>query len=96
MLNIYKSAQSEKDFIDIWLYSFKKWNVEQADKYLDKMNAAISLIADNPNIGINSDDIRNGYQKFKVNRHFIWYRINNDTIEIIRILGEEMDYKNYL
>ena len=96
MFNIIKYQSAETDLIDIWLYSFKKWNLEQADTYLDEINDAIKIIANNPNIGINSDHIRKEYQKFKINRHFIWYRINVNTIEVIRVLGEEMDYKNHL
>lgn len=96
MLNIEKQALAEKDLIDIWLYSFENWGVAQADKYHDHLTEAFSAIALNPSIGTNCDDVREGYRKYRSNRHFIFYKISNDTIHIIRVLGEEMNYDKHL
>ena len=42
------------------------------------------------------EHVRKGYQASKVKSHIIFYRILNDTIEVIRILHERMEIKNRL
>jgi len=96
MLNIHKQVLAEKDLIDIWLYSFENWGEAQADKYHDGLTEAFSTIAQNPSIGTNCDDVRQGYRKYGSHRHLIFYRVRDDTIHIIRVLGEEMDYNKHL
>ncbi len=92
MLKIHKQALAEQDIIDIWLYSFENWGRTQADKYLDELDSAFSLIAKNPSIGVACDSVREGYRKYHVNRHIVMYRFSKSTVHIIRVLGEEMDY----
>lgn len=92
MLNIHKQALAEKDLIDIWLYTFENWGETQADKYHNDLTEAFSTVALNPAIGTSCEDIRKGYRKYRINRHFIFYRVIDDTVHIIRVLGEEMDY----
>jgi toxin ParE1/3/4 len=42
------------------------------------------------------EHVRKGYRASKVKSHYIFYRVLNDTIEIIRILHERMDIENRL
>jgi len=90
---IHKQALAEQDIIDIWLYSFENWGRARADKYLDELDNAFSLIAKNPSIGVACYSVRKGYRKYHVNRHMVMYRFNKSTVHIIRVLGEEMDYE---
>jgi toxin ParE1/3/4 len=39
-----------------------------------------------PRFGIRRDDIRKGYYFYRVEKHYIFYRINDDRIEVVRIL----------
>ncbi len=93
VLKIHKQALAEQDIIDIWLYSFANWGRAQADKYHDQLDSAFSLIAENPSIGVVCDMVREGYRKYHVNRHLVMYRFSKTTLQIVRVLGEEMDYK---
>jgi toxin ParE1/3/4 len=45
VLKIHKQVLAEQDIIDIWLYSFENWGQAQADKYLDELDSAFSLIS---------------------------------------------------
>jgi toxin ParE1/3/4 len=93
VLKIHKQVLAEQDIIDIWIYSFENWGRAQADKYLDELDSAFSLIAKNPSIGVASDSVREDYRKYHVNRHIVMYRLSKSTVHIIRVLGEEMDYE---
>ena len=94
MLKIHKQTRAERDLIDIWLYSFQTWGEAQADKYHDELTNAFAAIAENPLIGISCEDVRQGYRKYHV--HLIFYRIAEDTLRIVRVLGEDMDYPQHV
>ena len=96
MLKIHKQHLAEQDLIQIWLYSFENWGLMQADNYLDKIGNTLELIANNPEIGVNINRIRNGYNKYQINQHIIFYRFNKTRLNIIRVLGNDMDYKQHL
>ena len=48
MPRILKQAQAEQDLVEIWLYTFNEWGEYQADKYLDDLEGAIRLLAEQP------------------------------------------------
>ena len=96
MLKTHKQALANQDLIDIWLYTFNNWGERQADKYHDELEKAFILLAENPKIGISCDKVRPGYLKFHSNKHLIMYRINGDTLHIIRVIGDDMDYESHL
>ena len=44
MVEIHRRAFAEEDLIDIWCYTFEKWDAAQADAYLDQLNEGIALL----------------------------------------------------
>ncbi len=40
-LKIAKNVAAENDLVDIWIYSFNKWGVVQADKYIDQLDEGL-------------------------------------------------------
>lgn len=96
ILKIYKQQKAEQDLIAIWLYTFENFGITQADKYLDQIGTALQHIAQNPEIGVNSDSIRLGYRKYHVKEHTIFYKIEKPMIQVIRVLGNDMDYLHHL
>lgn len=91
MKAIHKSALAKQDLIDIWLYTLESWGIAQADKYLDQINEALEAISHNPGLGISCDEIRKGYKKFHTNKHVVFYKYCNITINVIRVLSNKMD-----
>ena len=96
MLKIHKNQNAEDDLIDIWLYSLGEWGITQADDYLDDLNKAIKMLAANPEIGTACDYVREGYKKWPVKEHYIFYKVTLDTLSVIRVLGDSMDYQPIL
>ncbi len=95
-LKIHNHHQAEKDLINIWIYSCENWGANQANLYLDQINDAMTVIALNPQVGFNIDAVRAGYLKYPINKHIIFYKINHATINIIRVLGSDMDYNQHI
>ncbi len=92
------SNEAKNDIEEIWLYTFQKWSLKQADRYLNLIINQIEYISENPNSGIDFSDVRKGYFKSRIQSHFIFYKLNNvkKEVEIIRILHQKMDIENRL
>ena len=90
------SKRAISDLEEIWLYTVEKWSIEQADRYYNLIFDEITYICKNINAGKSMEHVRKGYRASKVKSHYIFYRVLNDTIEIIRILHERMDIENRL
>ena len=88
------SKKAVADLEGIWLYTVEKWFVNQADCYYNLIVDEINFICKNNNAGKSMEHIRKGYRASKVKSHLIFYRILNNTVEIIRILHERMDIEN--
>jgi toxin ParE1/3/4 len=85
-----------EDLDGIWLYTFKAWSREQADRYHDLIYKEIGFLSRKPGSGKDLGHIREGYKSSKVKSHFIFYKYTSLEIEIIRILHENMDIPNRL
>ena len=82
------------DLSKIWEYTFEVWSEKQADKYYDGLISNCEEIAENPDFGKNYEGISKQLLGIKSNRHIIFYStLNEDYIEITRILHERMDLK---
>lgn len=90
------SKQAVIDLEEIWLYTVDKWSVEQADRYYLLIIEEVNYICKNIHSGKSFEEVRPGYRASKVKSHLIFYRIVNNTVEIIRILHERMDIKTHL
>ena len=84
------------DLEEIWHYTVEKWSLDQADHYYNLIFDEIHFICKNTIAGKSMEHIRKGYRASKVKSHFIFYRIQNNTVEVIRILHERMDVENRL
>lgn len=96
--NLYKlSPLAEVDLEKIWLYTFKEWSLEQADKYIHSIMTAIKLLAIGKKCGTQTS-IRNGYLKYFVGSHVVYFvkHKSSESIDIIRILHKSMDTEKRL
>ena len=83
------------DLTQIWDYTFDKWSESQADKYYNMLLDNCEEIANNSDLGKKYSAVVENLLGFEVGRHIIFYRrIEEDEIEITRILHEQMDLKN--
>ena len=96
MRKIRLHVRAESDLVDIWLYSFREWGELQADEYIDALNAAVISLSSNAERGIRRDGAREGYRALFVNHHAIYYKLSSATVEIVRVLHEQMDPDRHL
>ena len=83
------------DLTRIWNYTFDKWSENQADKYYLMLLENCNEVACTPELGKNYSVVTENLLGFKAGRHIIFYRkIEENEVEITRILHEQMDLKN--
>jgi toxin ParE1/3/4 len=90
------SPRARADLNGIWDYTARKWGADQAERYLRRIAEAVDLIAETPTIGRNCDHIREGYRKYPVGSHVLFYRESDDSVDVVRILHQQMDFDRHL
>jgi toxin ParE1/3/4 len=83
------------DINDIWDYTADNWGVDQADHYTDDIRDTCHGLAEGEKHGRNVD-VRDGYLKYAVGKHFIFFRQLDIGIEVIRVLHQSMDTERHL
>jgi toxin ParE1/3/4 len=80
------TQRAEQDYREILAFTLNEWGVEQFTTYATLLDNAFERLVDMPRLGIRRDDIREGYYCYRVGQHYVFYRINGDRIEVVRIL----------
>lgn len=96
MPRIVKSPAAETDLENIWLYSFEKWGEERGDRYHDELFKGMNRLIDHPMSGQSREQVRQGYRSIQINRHVVYYRLDGEIIDIVRVLHERMIPQKHL
>jgi toxin ParE1/3/4 len=76
---------------EIWQYSLSNWGIDQADQYIRDLTSRFEWLAENPQAGKQRDDIKPGYYCFPQGSHLVFYRIIDDTLDILGVPHQTMD-----
>lgn len=91
------SEKALNDLEKIWLYTYKKWSKELADRYHNLIIDEIEFMVNNYKLSGKIDYVREGYRITKVKSYLIFAKKSlDDIIEIVRILHQNMDIENRL
>ena len=89
------SNAAKEDLIRIYPYGIKKFGMIQADKYFDSFFEYFDIIAQQPFSFESVNFIKKGYRRCVCGADTIYFKINNNTVEIMAIIGRQ-DLKNIL
>jgi len=81
--------EAKEDLIRIHKYGVERFGMAQADKYFDSFFKYFDIIAQQPYSFESVDYIRNGYRRCACGVDSIYYRISNDIVEIMAIVGRQ-------
>ena len=87
------SNAAKDDLIRIYHFGVKKFGVTQADKYFNTFFEYFEIIAERPFAFESVDYIKPGYRKCPCGSDTIYYRISENMVEIMAIVGMQ-DLKN--
>ena len=89
------SNEAKEDLIRIHHYGAIKFGITQADKYFDTLFEYFDIIAQRPLSFESVDYIKKGYRRCVCGVDSIYYRIENEIVEIMAIIGRQ-DLNNIL
>ena len=89
MANYKLSNVAKEDLIRIHHYGVKKFGEAQADKYFDSFFEYFEIIAKHPFSFESVDFIKTGYRRCVCGTDSIYYKINNDSVDIMTIIGRQ-------
>ncbi len=89
------SNEAKEDLIRIHQYGTKRFGMDQADKYFESFFEYFDIIAERPYSFESVEFIKKGYRRCVCGSDSIFYRINDDLVEIMAIVGRQ-DLNNIL
>jgi toxin ParE1/3/4 len=89
------SNEAKEDLIRIHHYGVRKFGMTQADKYFNTFFEYFEIIAQQPLSFESVDYLKKGYRRCVCGSDSIYYKINDDIVEIMAIVGMQ-DLKNIL
>jgi toxin ParE1/3/4 len=81
------SANAKEDLKRIYIFEFEHFGEQQADVHYDAFFDAFERIASNPNAYPSVDNIRAGYRRCPCGSDSIYFRIRNNIVEVMAIIG---------
>jgi toxin ParE1/3/4 len=91
MLKLRYLTAARKDLSDIGRWSQERFGTAQANAYLDKIDQALRLIAENPGLARDASETRTGLLKTFAGSHIAYFRMDERSITVQRILHGSMD-----
>jgi len=89
MDNYKLSNEAKEDLIRIHKYGVVKFGMRQADKYFNKFFEYFEAISQNPFSFESVDYIRSGYRRCPCGVDTIYFRLNENEVEIMAIVGKQ-------
>lgn len=89
MANYKLSNSAKEDLIRIHHYRVQKFGLTQADIYYNSFFEYFEIIAQQPFSSESVDFIKQGYRRCVCGSDSIFYRIVNENVEIMAIIGRQ-------
>ena len=84
------------DLRSIRQYTLSVWGERQEAAYLDRLWHRFQAILDDPAAHRSRDDLFPGCRMAAEGRHVIFFRIQGDILQIVRVLHSAMDFRRHL
>ena len=82
------ARRAKADLLQIWRFSADQWGDAQATLYTDRIDAAFASLCERPETGPLGVK---GFRRWRVGRHVIYYRADESTVRVERVLHSRMD-----
>jgi toxin ParE1/3/4 len=83
------SNQAQEVLITIHRYGAEQFGMTQADKYFNTLFEYFDIVSNRPFSFESLDYIKEGYRRCVCGSDSIYFRINEDLVEIMAIIGKE-------
>jgi len=83
------SNEAKEDLIRIHHYGVEKFGMTQADKYFNSFFKYFDIIAQRPYSFESVDYLKEGYRRCVCGSDSIFFKVNEDIVEIMAIVGRQ-------
>ena len=83
------SNEAKDDLIRIYHYGVENFGINQADKYFNALFKSFDIIAQRPFSYESINNIKAGYRRCVYGSDSIYFRVQNNTVEIMAIIGKQ-------
>ena len=87
---------AKADLKEIYQHGLRQWGQAQSDNYLNKLKDLFWSLTEQPMMGVERSELLLGARSLTIESHALFYRVSNDTIEIIRVLHGRQDPQRHL
>jgi toxin ParE1/3/4 len=94
MFSIKITKSARKDLTEILKYTLTEHGELQWEKYGQMVEQNFDLLSKNPTIGYKRNDIPENCLTWPIGNHYIIYKIIDQSIFILRILHQKMNFVN--
>ncbi len=90
------SNEAYSDLVDIQSYTLQEFGERQWEKYNLFLEHGLEHILHNPYSGYIRRDVSKNYLTWPVKEHVMVYRVENNTIYLVRVLHKKMNFLRWL
>ena len=95
-LRVKYSAAARKDIAAIKNWTLQKFGAAQAKDYVRQIERSMLLIAENPGLAKDASEIGPGICRTLAGSHIAYFRIAQESINVVRVLHGRMDPLRWL
>lgn len=85
MLKLVVAPEAEQDMIDIWAYIAKD-QIINADRFIERLQQKLNSLTELGEIGTKRDNVIKGLRSIPFHNYVLFYRVNEETLEVVRVL----------
>jgi len=90
------SLLANRDVSSILLYTEQHWGRQQRQRHRARLREGLTSIGENPLLGKRIESSPSGLRRYPIDEHIIFYRVQANFVEIVRILHHRLDVSNLL
>ncbi len=84
------------DLKEIYQYGLRQWGQAQSESYLSTIKDQFWLLTQQPLMGTERPELLPDARSLPIKSHTLFYRVNADKVEIIRVLHGRQDPQRQL
>jgi toxin ParE1/3/4 len=90
------SDRAEKDVKELIRFGYSEYGFNFTTEYARQLKQRIAQLRELPFIGAPRNDVRPGIRLLIFKAHNIPYRVNGETVEIVRVLHRRANWANLM
>ena len=90
------SKKASDDLVNIFQYTYKNFNISQAESYLSELEECFFMLSNQPELAHRVEDIRKDYFRYLCRKHTVYFKVRENDIFIVRVLHQQMKYELHL